>query len=62
MLNNAMKLAFGDPRPYWVNPTVESWSCSLGYGNPSGHAMWCMGATFALALDFKRSNPHGKLM
>ena len=61
-VNNFLKQAFHDPRPYFEYSEVESWSCSLGFGNPSGHAMWCMGATAAIAMDIMRSNPHGKCM
>lgn len=61
-LDNFFKQAFHDPRPFWDYSVVESWSCSKSFGNPSGHAMWCMGATTAIALDIMRSNPHGKCM
>jgi hypothetical protein len=32
-----MKMIYGNPRPYWVDPSL-SIACDGGYGNPSGHA------------------------
>jgi len=37
-LNNALKIAFHGPRPYWFSRAVKSWSSSPSFGLPSGHA------------------------
>jgi membrane-associated phospholipid phosphatase len=56
-------VAFRDPRPYWTFPAVRVlYHCSRGFGNPSGHAMWCFAIPIAISLDIRRSNPHGKCM
>jgi membrane-associated phospholipid phosphatase len=59
--NNCLKLAYHDPRPYWISSQILSYSCSKHYGNPSGHAMWTMGISLAVVMDISRSNPHSKL-
>lgn len=37
-LNNALKLAFRLPRPYWVSGHVRALSADTSFGLPSGHA------------------------
>lgn len=36
--NNLFKIIYGNPRPFWVDPSVFM-TCNAGFGNPSGHAM-----------------------
>jgi membrane-associated phospholipid phosphatase len=35
--DNIMKLMYGQPRPFWIDPSVHI-ACDGGYGTPSGHA------------------------
>lgn len=37
-LNDVLKLAFAQPRPYWVDPGVRALSPETSFGLPSGHA------------------------
>jgi membrane-associated phospholipid phosphatase len=37
-LNEALKIAFHQPRPFWVSSTVEALSVETTFGLPSGHA------------------------
>lgn len=37
-VNDVLKLAFGLPRPYWINPEVSALSGESTFGLPSGHA------------------------
>ena len=63
ILNNALKVGFTSPRPYWVYEEVHVFNhCSKGFGNPSGHSMWCFAIPIAMSLDIRRSNPQGKCM
>lgn len=62
VLNNGMKIAWHDPRPYWVFAQVWPFNCQKGFGSPSGHTMWVWTIPMALTLDLKRSNPTGKCM
>jgi membrane-associated phospholipid phosphatase len=37
-INSILKLAFHDPRPYWVSSEIKAIKPSNGFGMPSGHA------------------------
>ena len=37
-VNGMLKLAFHQPRPYWVDPRVQIYSTESSFGMPSGHA------------------------
>ncbi len=37
-VNSILKLAFGLPRPYWVDSRVQALTLETSYGLPSGHA------------------------
>jgi membrane-associated phospholipid phosphatase len=37
-LNEAIKLAFHGPRPYWYSQAVQSYSTETSFGAPSGHS------------------------
>jgi len=34
-----LQLAYSDPRPFWVNPNLLRYPCSVSFANPSGHAI-----------------------
>lgn len=38
LLISYMKLAYADPRPYMISPTIKPLHCSKAFGNPSGHS------------------------
>ena len=38
-LYDLLKLAFSDPRPFWINTALFQGSCETSYGNPSGHSL-----------------------
>jgi membrane-associated phospholipid phosphatase len=49
--NDVLKIAFHQPRPYWVDLRVKALSSETSYGIPSGHAMnatamWGLLATY----------------
>ena len=44
-MNSLIKMAYHDPRPYWVNSQIVAKECYLEYGNPSGHSLM---ATFII--------------
>jgi membrane-associated phospholipid phosphatase len=37
-INDSLKLVFGLPRPYWVDPRVQALSEGTSFGFPSGHS------------------------
>lgn len=39
-MNEALKLFFHSPRPYWVSPAVKAFSAHSSFGLPSGAAMY----------------------
>ena len=45
------KVAYNDPRPYWLSDDVQAFRCSYAYGNPSGHTMIGVGFNLLIALD-----------
>ena len=49
---NVSKLWYHQPRPFWVNPAIESSSCSTQYGNPSGHSLVAMAFAGIIWLDY----------
>ena len=51
-LTDITKLGYHDPRPFWVNPEINAYSCTSQYGNPSGHSSSSMGIAMMLWLDF----------
>jgi membrane-associated phospholipid phosphatase len=53
-LDNIMKLWYGNPRPFWLNPELFK-ACNGGFGNPSGHSFSSASAYFAffhIVTDF----------
>ena len=53
-LPNLLKLAYSDPRPYWVYEEVEALSCGKGWGNPSGHALFTGAVWLSLTVVLLR--------
>ena len=54
-VNGFLKLAYGSPRPFWINTTIFR-VCEGGYGNPSAHAMVSTSAWLSLAHIFTDYN------
>lgn len=54
-VNSLFKLAFGTPRPYWVNPKVKALSTGTAFGLPSGHAQTALSVWGRLAAWIGRS-------
>jgi len=50
LVMNITKMAYREARPFWVDPTIYLYDCSVEFGNPSGHSM--MAALLAVALSF----------
>ena len=48
---NVTKLAYHNPRPFWVSPEIKAFACSGQFGNPSGHSETSIGMALTLWLD-----------
>ena len=48
VIDNIMKISYGQPRPFWVNNDVFV-SCDGGYGNPSAHSYAASSSYLTLA-------------
>jgi membrane-associated phospholipid phosphatase len=48
---NLTKMAYSEPRPYFVDTEIMPHGCSAEYGNPSGHSLFAAGFLFFLFLD-----------
>lgn len=46
------KIIYHDPRPFMVQDDIDSYTCSRGYGNPSGHSVSIAVATFTIVLIY----------
>ena len=55
---NFYKLAFADPRPYMIDSNITPYSCSTGFGNPSGHASASAVFFIFLFLDIFHGSTH----
>jgi membrane-associated phospholipid phosphatase len=53
-INGSVKLIFGMPRPYWVDPGVKALSEGTTFGFPSGHSQNALVVWGRLAAWFKR--------
>ncbi len=53
-VNDALKLAFHGPRPYWVSKQVVQYSSETSFGVPSGHAQISTGVWGMLAAGVRR--------
>lgn len=64
--DNIMKMIYGNPRPYWVDPSLSK-ACDGGYGNPSGHSFSSMTAYLSFwhiitDSDFYKKTMFGKIL
>ena len=52
-LINAMKMFYGEPRPYWIEKGLigGEMSCAADFGNPSGFALLAMAFAVGVELD-----------
>jgi membrane-associated phospholipid phosphatase len=53
-LNEALKLAFRGPRPYWYSTLVKALASETSFGVPSGHSQTAAGVWGMLAARIKR--------
>jgi membrane-associated phospholipid phosphatase len=53
-LNEALKIGFHDPRPYWISQRIDALSSDPYFGLPSGHAQHSMGLWGLLAASLRR--------
>jgi membrane-associated phospholipid phosphatase len=53
-LNDALKMTFHGPRPYWYDPAVQPYAAETSFGVPSGHAQIATGVWGMLAASLKR--------
>ncbi|MFH1086306.1 MAG: phosphatase PAP2 family protein [Chloroflexota bacterium] len=53
-LNAALKIAFHEPRPYWLAPGLTVWRGETSFGLPSGHAQNAVALWGLLAASLKR--------
>ena len=53
VLNTMLKHAFREPRPFWLDPTLERFT-DFGYGIPSGHAQFTTTIYLFLAVWVRR--------
>lgn len=58
-LNNIAKMLYHEPRPYFVTNDIQNFSCSVEYGNPSGHTMLMGSFSVYICLQYlhERSLP-----
>ena len=54
-INSVFKLAFGTPRPYWINTRVKALSTGTSFGLPSGHAQTALSVWGRLAAWIRRT-------
>jgi membrane-associated phospholipid phosphatase len=53
-LNDALKLAFHGPRPYWYSSIVQGLTLETSFGVPSGHAQNAMGVWGIMAAGIRK--------
>jgi membrane-associated phospholipid phosphatase len=53
-LNDAFKLAFHAPRPYWISSKVQAFASETSFGLPSGHSSTAVGVWGMLASRVKK--------
>lgn len=53
-LNLTLKLAFHEPRPYWISADILALSAESTFGMPSGHAQTAAGLWALIALHLRR--------
>mmetsp|Transcript_17101 Transcript_17101/g.12148 ORF Transcript_17101/g.12148 Transcript_17101/m.12148 type:complete len:153 (-) Transcript_17101:567-1025(-) len=50
-LKSWLKIAYHQPRPFWLDTDIIPLHCKTSYGCPSGHTTVATAITFTLALD-----------
>ncbi len=60
-LSNNIKLFYHAPRPYFLSSLIMIYKCEPGYGDPSGHAVICIGRPVLWWLDYNQSCREGLL-
>jgi membrane-associated phospholipid phosphatase len=53
-LNDALKLAFHGPRPYWYSTKVRAYASEISFGLPSGHSQSAVGVWGMLASQIRK--------
>ena len=53
-VNNALKIAFQGPRPYWYSADVIRYASETSFGVPSGHAQIAFGVWGMLATSIRK--------
>ena len=53
-VNDAFKLAFHGPRPFWYSPQVKAYAIETSFGVPSGHAQTAASVWGMLASGIKK--------
>jgi len=53
-LNDALKMAFHGPRPYWFSTQVKAYAAETSFGVPSGHAQTAAGVWGMLAASLRK--------
>jgi membrane-associated phospholipid phosphatase len=53
-LNDAAKLAFHGPRPYWLSTKVHAFATETSFGLPSGHSSTAVGVWGMLASQIRK--------
>lgn len=46
------KIVYHDPRPFMSRDDIEAFTCSRGFGNPSGHSYGIAVATFTIVFVY----------
>jgi len=50
-LKSFLKVSYHQPRPFWVDNTINPLHCKTSYGCPSGHTTIATSLAFTLAFD-----------
>lgn len=53
-VNDALKMAFHTPRPYWIDPGVTAFAAESSFGLPSAHAQLAAGFWGLVAVFLRR--------
>jgi membrane-associated phospholipid phosphatase len=53
-VNDALKMAFHGPRPYWISTDVIGYASETSFGVPSGHAQIAVGVWGMLAAGIRK--------
>lgn len=53
--NDALKMTFQGPRPYWYSQSIRAYAAETSFGVPSGHAQTAAGVWGMVAAGLKRA-------